>query len=195
MTKQIFPLAAAAILIVLTAESSWSQSFAIRLVHPDNAAIVGHQKTDADLSNYEKHVWKRSRKNEDLWVSKKIEISVKDLKQACLMLGLPNEIEYKKLEEGCLKRRLPQPGDIPLENSEPTIFILLTPEGSRKFADVTGRNVRGTMAVFLNQKVLTPALIHEPVNNGVFAISGYLNKEEAENSVRRINELIKQTRR
>ena len=42
------------------------ESFEVRLVHPNNEAIVSFKAQGTELSNYEKWIWKQRSRNEEL---------------------------------------------------------------------------------------------------------------------------------
>jgi hypothetical protein len=67
--------------VALVASLAAGESFEVRLVHPNNEAIVSSKAQGTDLSNYEKWIWKQRSRNEELWVSKKVEIDIRDFKE------------------------------------------------------------------------------------------------------------------
>ena len=60
------------------------------------------------------------------------------------------------------------------------VSLDFTPEGTRKFADVTTRNVGRQIAIVLDNDILTNPVVNEPITGGKATISGSRTMEEAE---------------
>ncbi len=65
------------------------------------------------------------------------------------------------------------------QNNEPYVSIEFSPEGTEKFAEVTGNNVGGSLAIVLDGIVYSAPRINEPIETGNAQISGGFTVVEA----------------
>jgi len=59
------------------------------------------------------------------------------------------------------------------------VALELTPEGGKKFADFTRRNIGAALAVVLDGKILSAPVVNEPILQGRAVIQGDFNMESA----------------
>lgn len=65
------------------------------------------------------------------------------------------------------------------QNGEPEVSIEFTPEGAKKFGDVTTRLVNKSLPIFLDEFPLTWPTVKVPITDGRAVISGGFSKEQA----------------
>ncbi len=73
------------------------------------------------------------------------------------------------------------------QTGKPEINLQFTPEGGKKFADVTTRNVGKPLAIFLDETPLTVPTVQQPISDGRAVINGDYTTEEAKNLVITLN--------
>jgi len=64
-------------------------------------------------------------------------------------------------------------------SGQPTVGLEFSTEGTKKFADITSRNVGKPVAIFLDQLPVTAPNVQEPITTGDAIISGQFTLEEA----------------
>lgn len=69
--------------------------------------------------------------------------------------------------------------DFSPETGEPVVGIEFTPEGTKKFADITTRLVGKPLAIFLDDVLLTAPTVQTPITAGSGIITGRFNRDEA----------------
>ena len=69
----------------------------------------------------------------------------------------------------------------------PRIGLSLNAEGSKKFADLTERNIGRQLAVLIDGKLCCSPLIRAPISGGEIAITGSFTPEELDAIVKRLN--------
>ena len=69
----------------------------------------------------------------------------------------------------------------------PRLNLSLDAEGSKKFADLTGRNVGRQLAILIDGKLCCSPLIRAPISNGEIAITGSFTPEELDAVVKGLN--------
>ena len=67
-------------------------------------------------------------------------------------------------------------------NGQAEVVLSFSPEGTKKFADASSRNVGKQIAIVLDGKLLTNPVIKEPILNGQASISGNFTNESAGNT-------------
>lgn len=65
------------------------------------------------------------------------------------------------------------------ENGEPEVGILFTPDGSKKFADVTRRLVGKRLAIFLDDVIVTAPTVSTEISDGEAVITGSFTVDSA----------------
>lgn len=153
---------------VLIASRVAAEPFEIRLVHPSNDAIVSSKVESGDLSNYEKLILKQHGKDEVLWVNKKVELNIHDLKNA--------------------KAQFPKPPFLPM------VALVFTENGAKKLSEFSSRNRKQRVAIILDGRLLIAPVIFEPLTEGRAAFSGDYKPAEIQSIADRINEVISKTR-
>jgi preprotein translocase subunit SecD len=61
------------------------------------------------------------------------------------------------------------------------VNLEFTPDGAKKFADVTAANVKRHIGIYLDGQLLQDPVVQEPIPNGRAQITGYESLEEAHN--------------
>ncbi len=69
--------------------------------------------------------------------------------------------------------------DFSPETGEPVVAIEFTPEGMKKFADVTTRLVGKPLAIFLDSVPITAPTVQTPITEGSGVITGRFSRDEA----------------
>ncbi len=64
-------------------------------------------------------------------------------------------------------------------NGQPQVQIEFTDEGRKLFTDITQRNVGGTLAIVLDNNVLSAPKINEPITTGNAIVGGNFTQEQA----------------
>jgi preprotein translocase subunit SecD len=73
----------------------------------------------------------------------------------------------------------------------PEIYLNLTDEGAKKFAEVTRQNLHQQLAILVDGRVCTAPIIHAVIPAGEIQINGVFSKREAKDMVRKINDALK----
>lgn len=73
------------------------------------------------------------------------------------------------------------------ENGKPEISLEFTPEGGKKFGEITGRNIQKPLAIFLDGMPITTPIVQQQINDGRAVINGEYTIEEAKNMVITLN--------
>ncbi len=158
---------------LVLASQAISASFEIRRVHPNNDAIVASKMPDIDLSQYEKWTWKWDKHTEDMWVSKQVDINIKDCTVA--------------------QSRVP-PSPLPPYPALPMVDIVLTDVGEKKLAALSTQHMKKRIALILENKLLSVPIIIERMPDGRMSFSVDDTLAEAQKIASRINELIGEDR-
>lgn len=73
-------------------------------------------------------------------------------------------------------------------SASPAINLEFTPEGAKKFSEITGRNLGKPLAIFLdNLLVNTPPIVQDQITTGQAVISGNFTLDEAKSVVVQLN--------
>jgi len=126
---------------------------------------------------------------------------VKDVKEAIKLIGLTPLLYFAEI-----KTSLEEGGEVQYVPTEltgryisgaqltfdqvtrsPQISLSFNKEGSKLFADVTGRNVGKPVAVFLDNNLITAPVVQEKITGGQAQITGQFNIQEAKELVGRFN--------
>jgi preprotein translocase subunit SecD len=65
------------------------------------------------------------------------------------------------------------------KSGQPEVQLVFTPEGSKKFADITKRNVGKIVAIALDQQIIEAPRVNEPIYGGNAVITGNFTTEQA----------------
>ena len=63
----------------------------------------------------------------------------------------------------------------------------LTPEGTKRFAEVTGQNLGKRLAIVIDGRLITAPVIQSPITGGRGQITGNFTKQEAKNLAAKLN--------
>lgn len=77
--------------------------------------------------------------------------------------------------------------DFSQETGEPVVGIEFTPEGTKKFADITTRLVGKHLAIFLDGTPITAPIVQTPITQGSGVISGGFSRDEAKTLALQLN--------
>jgi protein-export membrane protein SecD len=69
----------------------------------------------------------------------------------------------------------------------PTVSITWDDEGEKLFADITGKNIGKSIAIFLDGNIISAPTVNEAIIGGQAVISGNFKTEEARDLARRLN--------
>ncbi|MBI2355793.1 MAG: protein translocase subunit SecD [Candidatus Doudnabacteria bacterium] len=69
----------------------------------------------------------------------------------------------------------------------PTIALQFDAEGTKKFSDITTRNINKRVGIFLDGQLLSAPVVNEPINNGRAIITGQFSVQQAKELVTRLN--------
>ncbi len=69
--------------------------------------------------------------------------------------------------------------DIHYATQDPRIILEFNEEGSKKFAEITTRNIGKSLATFLDGEILQEATVEEPITGGTAQITGAFSYKEA----------------
>jgi protein-export membrane protein SecD len=95
-----------------------------------------------------------------------------------------DQFKYTGLTGKDLKRAAVQ---INPNTNEPEVSLEFNAEGTKLFADITGRNVGKIVAIYLDGQPITTPRVNEPITGGKAVITGKFNLEEAKTLARRLN--------
>lgn len=126
---------------------------------------------------------------------------VKDVKEAIKQIGLTPLLYFAEittpLEEGGEAQYVPTEltgryisgAQLTFDQvtRSPQISLSFNKEGSKLFADVTGRNVGKPVAVFLDNNLITAPVVQERIAGGQAQITGQFSIQEAKELVGRFN--------
>ena len=74
---------------------------------------------------------------------------------------------------------------------QPEIDVTFTAEGTKRFADVTRKNLNHYLAIVINGQLYSAPIIRSPITEGKAVVTGNFSAEEAESLSRKINESLK----
>lgn len=73
------------------------------------------------------------------------------------------------------------------KSGEPVVGLIFTPEGQKKFAEITRRNVGRKVGIFLDEMPITVPVVQTPILDGQAIISGGFTTEAAKQLVVNLN--------
>jgi len=129
---------------------------------------------------------------------------VKDVSQAVSVIGATAQLEFREtkvatpsaitdfissgLTGADLRLASVSFGNGNKISSSPSINLEFTPDGAKKFSDITGRNIGKPLAIFLdNQLVNTPPIVQTQIPDGRAVITGNFTLDEAKAVVIQLN--------
>lgn len=72
-------------------------------------------------------------------------------------------------------------------SGQPQVQLTFTPQGAKKFADITSRNVGKVVAIALDQQVIEAPRVSQPIVGGNAVITGNFTTEQANNLAIQLN--------
>jgi len=70
------------------------------------------------------------------------------------------------------------------------IDFSLTPDGTKRFAEITGQNIGKRLAIVIDGQLITAPTIQSPITGGKGQITGSLTQQEAKDLAAKINKAI-----
>ena len=133
-----------------------------------------------------------------------IEIAgVKDVNEAIQTIGQTALLEFREtdvatpsssadfkttdLSGADLKNAQVEFGNSSTPNSEPTVSIEFTPEGAKKFAEITSRNIGRPLAISLDDQIVMAPVVQTAITDGRANISGKFTIDEAKRLTIQLN--------
>lgn len=108
-----------------------------------------------------------------------------DVERARAIVGATARLEFKLVEDGSPTTAAVTGNDIRRarvtrdELGQPAVGFTLTPDGTRRFAEVTSANVGRQLAIVLDDEVQSAPFIESPITGGEGIISGGFTMQEA----------------
>jgi len=119
---------------------------------------------------------------------------VKDINQAIDLIGQTAQLDFRELPKeatqaatyldfkttGLTGKDLSK-SEVKFDpnSGQPTVGLEFSAEGTKKFAEITTRNVQKPVAIFLDEFPVTAPTVQEPITSGDAIISGQFTLEEA----------------
>jgi len=119
---------------------------------------------------------------------------VKDINQAIDLIGQTAQLDFRELPKdatqaatyldfkptGLTGKNLSK-SEVKFDpnSGQPTVGLEFSTEGTKKFAEITTRNVQKPVAIFLDEFPVTAPTVQEPITSGDAIISGQFTLEEA----------------
>ncbi len=72
--------------------------------------------------------------------------------------------------------------------SEPQVALQFDSQGAKLFADITKKNIKKQVAIYLDGKIVSAPTVQAEIDNGQAVISGHFTLQEAKNLVKNLNE-------
>lgn len=71
--------------------------------------------------------------------------------------------------------------------SQPSVSIEFNPQGTKKFADITARNIGKPLAIFLDDQIVTAPVVNAAISTGQASITGDFTLDEAKRLTIQLN--------
>lgn len=123
---------------------------------------------------------------------------ISDINQAISLIGQTAQLEFREsriatpsaqtdftattLSGSDLKRATVQ-----FQNGKSSVGLQFSPEGTKKFAEITKRNIGRPLAIFLDDQMVTAPLVQNAITDGQAVITGNFTVEEAKRLVINLN--------
>ena len=72
-------------------------------------------------------------------------------------------------------------------SQEPSVSLEFTPDGTRKFSEITKRNINRPLAIFLDNRLVTAPVVQQQIDNGQAIISGSFTVDTAKSLAVQLN--------
>ncbi|NIT04512.1 SecD/SecF family protein translocase subunit, partial [Candidatus Saccharibacteria bacterium] len=123
---------------------------------------------------------------------------VGDPEQALLLIGQTAQLDFREpigegeeqefIKTGLTGRDLARSQvDFDQTTGNPQINLTFTSEGARKFEEITERNVKKPLAIYLDEVPLTAPTVQEKITGGNAVITGQFTLQEAKRIVAQLN--------
>ena len=76
---------------------------------------------------------------------------------------------------------------MPLLDKQPSVGLEFNPDGAKKFAEITGRNIGKPVAIVLDNQIVTAPIVQNVISDGKAVISGNFDIAQAKNLVIQLN--------
>ncbi|PJE67852.1 protein translocase subunit SecD [Candidatus Shapirobacteria bacterium CG10_big_fil_rev_8_21_14_0_10_40_9] len=123
---------------------------------------------------------------------------IKEIDRAIDLIGSTAQLEFWEQKEAT-----PSAGFIPTDltgkdlkrsqvrfdqnTGQPVVSLEFSPEGGKKFADITSRNVGKLVAIFLDQRMISSPVVEEPITSGDAIIRGQFTLDQAKDLSIKLN--------
>lgn len=94
-------------------------------------------------------------------------------------LFVPTSLTGKELERATL--------EFDPRTGAPNIVLQFDAEGTKKFSDITTKNINKRVGIFLDGQLLSAPVVNEPITNGRAVITGQFSVQQAKELVTRLN--------
>ena len=127
---------------------------------------------------------------------------ITDIDQAITLIGQTAQLDFRELPEeatetasfadfqptGLTGKDLTK-SEVKFDpnTGQPSVGLQFSPEGIKKFAEITGRNVGKPVAIFLDEIPVTAPTVQEQISSGDAVINGEFTLDEAKNLVIQLN--------
>jgi len=99
-------------------------------------------------------------------------------------------IQKKYIATGLTGKNL-EGASLKLQNqglSEPQVTLQFDSQGAKIFADISKRNIKKQVAIYLDGKIVSAPTVQTEIDNGQAVINGHFTLEEAKNLAKKLNE-------
>ena len=73
------------------------------------------------------------------------------------------------------------------QTGDPQVLLRFNPEGKKLFAEITKKNIKKPLAIFLDESILTAPIVQDEITDGVAVISGKFAIEDAKRLANALN--------
>ncbi|HRY82078.1 MAG TPA: protein translocase subunit SecD [Candidatus Moranbacteria bacterium] len=173
----------------------------------DNGGEYDFQKKGSFVSEYEDVIFNKNLKDGEIYkelvetqfgwhIIKKIEIrgegDAQEFKSAHILITKKTQPATKTewVSTGLSGKNL-KSASVQFQNqglSEPEVSLKFDDEGTKLFAEITKRNLKKQVAIFLDGQVISSPTVQSEITNGEAVITGNFSIDEAKDLVKRLNE-------
>lgn len=142
---------------------SQENELAFRLVHPDNDKIVYASKSQANVNKSQYELFTKGKEN--YWVDRKVELNIKDFKDAeikIMTMDSSKKVKWETIDTG---------SSIP-PDAACTVVLYFSENGQKKIEKLTERNIRRRLAIIYNNNLLMAPIIQEKIIGETISLAG-----------------------
>lgn len=123
---------------------------------------------------------------------------IKDTNQALTVIGQTAQLEFRETKSATPTAQLDfvatgltgsdlRLAQVQFDKAKPAVGIEFTPDGAKKFTEITSRNIGKPLAIFLDERIITAPTVQGAISDGRAVISGNFGIEEAKTLVIQLN--------